>query len=111
MPCPASTKLMRRSQSGQWKATLAASPVVIVPYERDRVSLVIGPPTTGPVWLSLRAPNSGGVGIRFTSASVPLILTLGDHGQMVCGPIYAVSENGPEDVYVWDTSVGPVVEQ
>lgn len=108
MPCPASTKLMRTSQSGQWATLVAVTSTLLVPYDKDRVTLVISPPLAQALRLSLRTDAATALGILLTSAMPPLVLTLGDHGALVMGPIYALKTAGGEAITCWDTALGPL---
>lgn len=108
MPCPASTKLMRTSRSGQWTTTVGATAVELVPFDPNRVALLIPSSTVGDLWLGLRSTPSSLHGMRIPSGAIATILTLGDHGALVQGPIQAVVDGGTDTITCWDSSVGPI---
>lgn len=96
---------MRRSTSGQHTvALLTASSSLFVPFDGSRVTLVIGATLNDTVLLSLREAAVGGVGLRLAPGAGVLVLTMAQHGQMVCGPIFARMAAGDETITYWETS-------
>lgn len=104
MPCPASTKLMRRSTSGQDTSPDVGVSIQVVPYSATRVSLLISQSLDGSVaYLSYRVAAVIGRGMMLTSYSPVLKLTIGDDGELVRGPIYAISADGGNVISYWDS--------
>lgn len=110
MPCPASTRLMRKSTSGQQTVNVAVASTLLVPYSPTRVALIISSGTLGPVNLSLRQAATSVIGLNIALDGPPLVLTLGDHGALVMGPIFAACPGGAENVTVWDAHLPEVIE-
>lgn len=85
--------------------TVATTDSAFVPYDAERVALVISPPALDTIYLGLRQAARDEGGIRMVVTANPLVLNLGDHGAIVQGPIRAISPSGQQALTYWDTSV------
>lgn len=105
MPCPAGLKMMRQAQSGQRAVSVGVTSTLLVQSDPGRVALIISPPAGGDLWLSLRSAAVSTVGMRLHTNSNPLLLTIGEHGTLVQGPIFGVCPGGAENIAVWESSL------
>lgn len=96
---------MRSGSSGSQVVNVGVASTILVPYSPTRVALVISAPLTNPMFLALRQAAASAGGILCAAGDPPLVLTLGDHGALVMGPISAIIPAGAENVTYWDAHV------
>lgn len=109
MPCPASTKLMRKSRSGQQRVALTSTSSQFVPRCEDRVALIISPSASSGIHLSIGSAAVSDDSVYIPINGTPLVLTLGDHGDMVRGPFYATAPDANINGCYWETLLsGPL---
>lgn len=101
--CIEDVRLGRETGPTETTVAVATTKVLLVPYVRERFSLVISAPTTNELWLSLAATAAAGVGLRLYPGSLPLVLNVKDHGAFVRGPIYANITTVGENITLWST--------
>lgn len=83
------------------QVTVTQTPQVLVPYDEQRISLVISPPSANTLVLRFTADATLTGGMRITTSAGPLILTLALHGALVKGPIFAIVTLGSIDIAWW----------
>lgn len=110
MPCPAATKLMRKSTSGQDVIIVGTSSTILVPHSETRVSLVIWIGAIVPAFLSWGKDAVAGRGLRLDEWNSFVKLTIGEDGAIVRGPIYAISSAVNTPMGYWDAHLPPVIE-
>lgn len=76
---------------------------ILVPYNANRVALVIGAITGDSLWLGMTSGVDVDKGIMIPMSTAPLKLTLTEHGRLVHGPIYALASSGNNTVTYWET--------
>lgn len=103
---------MRKSSSGQ---TIISCPegqwTQIVPYSTTRVALIISTWGNSEIRLSLRTRPDVQHGLWLPLTALPLVLTMGDHGEIVRGSIYATPNSGTAYVTVWDTHLPDILPE
>jgi hypothetical protein len=95
---------MRQSQSSQ---TVVICPegewTQIVPYSVTRVALIISTYSGSEIRLALRTRPDAAAGLWLPLTALPLVLTMGDHGEMVRGSIFAAPNSGQAQITIWET--------
>jgi hypothetical protein len=104
--CIQDVALMKYTKSYQESvAVLAASQVDLVAADSNRWSIIIPPPDTGDLLLSINNEDSVTVGIRIFNGANPFVLTRAIHGNLVGKRIRACTPGGNETVTVWVTTL------
>lgn len=75
----------------------------LVKESRGRVALIISPPESGFILISIHNAPSANQGIRLQSTSPPLQLELVKHGDLVNKQLNAIHSAGTQIITVWET--------
>jgi hypothetical protein len=82
----------------------AAFSVLVLPSQK-RIALVISPPESGFITISMKNVPVAGDGIRLASGHAPLLLNMKDHGNIVQQPLQAIHSAATQTITVWETFV------
>lgn len=97
---------MRQANPVMRRAGVGATAVVLVDRSDYRVSLIVGADVAQDLYLAWDSAPALGSGILLKAGSVPLLLTLQDHGRLVRGPIWCISPGGAVTVS-WAEALHP----
>lgn len=104
--CMEDVRIGRESTAAEYRVVLPTGTVKqIVPYDKDRIALIISPPDLNTVYLSFSQDPGSGVGFLLSYRAGPLCLSLQEHGDIVRRAIYGISPSGGEVVCAWTATL------
>jgi hypothetical protein len=74
--------------------TLQANSQPVIDYSKRRTKLIIYPPVSGKLYLSIANPATNNNGIQLVSTSQPIIMSIETHGDMVTKQWYGFASAG-----------------
>lgn len=102
--CLEDIRLMRHTTSDMRNQTVTTTSAQLVPFDPNRVTLIISAPDANDIILSIAGDASATNGFRLNAGSNPLILTLMLHGDIVTKAFNAITAAATESICVVTTS-------
>lgn len=62
----------------------------------NRIAIIFGNATVGPIWVSTKNPAVSGQGLLLSVVGIPIMLDIQRHGLMVTMPWYALTNAGTD---------------
>src|SRR5687767_13336417 len=92
--CMEDIRIGRRTSSTENLIAALAAAYQIADANNERITLIIHPPVSGTLMVSVRSDVSLTAGIPLTVGSHPLIFTIQTHGSLVMRPFFAIHSAG-----------------
>lgn len=97
----------KRKFASQEKAIISATWSLVVPFDENRVALILPGDSASNLWWSFREAAPAVASFHTSQYIGPVMLTKEDHGDLVCGPFYVFRAAGATTIIYWQATEAP----